>query len=110
MKPSSLLALLLFLMTSLGWAQGASSGQNPSRTAQTQPSAPGAPASQRTHTQMQAICKENIDAMKTDVQKMRSAFDKMKANVASISDPNEKTRWQANVDMWQIVLDRRDQM
>src|SRR6266581_2331970 len=60
--------------------------------------------------QMQAMCKEHIATMKTDVQKMHSAFDKMKGNVASISNADEKARWQANVDMWQTVVDHHDQM
>jgi hypothetical protein len=59
---------------------------------------------------MQAMCKEHIEAMKADVQKMHSAFDKMKANVASISNADEKARWQANIDMWQTMVDHHDQM
>ena len=114
MKPSSLLPILLLLMTTWAWAQGAPSAQQPSSgtEAGTQPSAPGAPAGQRAQrrAQMQAMCKEHIDAMKTDVQKMHSAFDKMKANVTSISNADEKTRWQANLDMWQTVVDHHDQM
>jgi hypothetical protein len=59
---------------------------------------------------MQAMCNEHIEAMKTDVQTMHSAFDKMKANVASITNADEKARWQANLDMWQTVVDHHDQM
>ena len=44
------------------------------------------------------------------LQKMHSAFDKMKGNVGSISNADEKARWQANVDMWQTVVDHHDQM
>ena len=74
--------------------------------------APGVGAGQRAQRreQMQAMCKEHIATMKTDVQKMHSAFDKMKGNVASISNADEKARWQANVDMWQTVVDHHDQM
>jgi hypothetical protein len=114
MKSSRFVLILLMLMTTWAWGQGTPSGQQPSSGTQagTQPSAPGAPAGQRAqrHEQMQAMCKEHIDAMKTDVQKMHSAFDKMKTNVASISNADEKARWQANVDMWQTVVNHHDQM
>ena len=114
MKSSSLLPILV-LMTSLAWAQGAPSGQQSSSGAQagsTQSPAPGVGAGQRAQRreQMQAMCKEHIATMKTDVQKMHSAFDKMKGNVGSISNADEKARWQANVDMWQTVVDHHDQM
>jgi hypothetical protein len=59
---------------------------------------------------MQAMCKQHIEAMKADVQKMHSALDKMKANVARISNADEKMRWQANLDMWQTVMDHHDRM
>ena len=106
MKPSRLLRVLLLLMTTWSWTQATPSGQQPSNGPQagTQPSTPASRA------QMEAMCKEHIDAMKTDVQKLHSAFDKMKANVASISNADEKTRWQANLDMWQTVVDHHDQM
>ena len=114
MRSSELVLILSLLMTTWAWVQGTASGQQLSSGTQagTQPSAPGAPAGQRAqgHAQMQAMCKEHIDAMKTDVQKMHSAFDKMKANVATISNADEKTRWQANLDMWQTVVDHHDRM
>jgi hypothetical protein len=59
---------------------------------------------------MQAICKEHFEAMKADVQKMHAAFDRMKANVGTIANADEKARWQANVDLWQTVVDHHDQM
>ena len=113
MKPSRLLPLLLLLMTTWAWGQGTPSGQQPSNGMQTgTQSTSGAPASPRAQrrAQMQAMCKEHIEAKETDVQKMHSAFDKMKANVASISNADEKTRWQANLDMWQTVVDHHNQM
>jgi len=93
MKRSKLLPILLLMLTSLALAQSAPSGQRAQR-----------------HEQMQAMCKEHIEAMKTDAQKMHSAFDKMKASVASVSNADEKARWQANIDMWQTMVDHHDQM
>jgi hypothetical protein len=114
MKASRLLPILLLMITTWSWAQGMPSGQQPSGGTQagTQPPAAGSPASQRAQhrAQMQTMCREHIDAMKADVQKMHSAFEKMKANVASISNADEKARWQANLDMWQTVVEHHDQM
>ena len=33
---------------------------------------------------------------------MQAAFDSMQANVATITVPPEKERWQANLAMWQV--------
>jgi hypothetical protein len=113
MKRSKLLLILLLMLTSLALAQSAPSGQQSSSGAQAgTPPGPGVWAGQRAqrHEQMQAMCKEHIEAMKADAQKMHSAFDKMKANVASITNVDEKARWQANIDMWQSMLDHHDQM
>jgi hypothetical protein len=38
------------------------------------------------------------------------AFDKMKANVVSIRNADEKTRWQANIEICQTLVDHQDQM
>jgi hypothetical protein len=113
MKRSKLLPILLLMLTSLALAQSApSSQQSPSGAQAGTPPAPGVRAGQRAqrHEQMQAMCKEHIEAMKADAQKMHSAFDKMKANVASISNADEKVRWQANIDLWQTMVDHHDQM
>jgi hypothetical protein len=113
MKRNKLLPILLLMLTSLALAQSAPSGQQSSSGAQAgKPPAPGVRAGQgaQRHEQMQAMCKEHIEAMKADAEKMHSAFDKMKANVASISNADEKARWQANIDMWQSMLDHHDQM
>jgi hypothetical protein len=44
------------------------------------------------------------------LQKLHSDLDQMKANVYKITDASEKGRWQANVDMWQIIVNHLDQM
>jgi hypothetical protein len=114
MKSCSFL-LFALLIVSLAWAQGAPSGQQPSSGTQagsTQAPGPGPRAGQRAERrqQMQAMCKEHFEAMKADVQKMHAAFDRMKANVGTITNADEKARWQANVEMWQTVVDHHDQM
>ncbi len=107
--------LFALLIASLAWAQGTPPAQQPSTGTQAgtaQAPGPGPRAAQRAERrqQMQAMCKEHFEAMKADVQKMHAAFDRMKANVGTISNADEKARWQANVEMWQTVVDHHDQM
>lgn len=61
-------------------------------------------------TEMEAMHKEHMEAMKAQLQKLHADLDQMKANVNKITDANEKARWQANVDMWQTMVDHLDQM
>src|SRR5579864_6601727 len=117
MKLSSLLLMLLLVsvMISFSWAQVDQSAQQSSSGTQagsTQAPGAGARAAGRAqrHEQMQAMCKEHMEAMKSDVQKLHSSFDQMKANVAKIINADEKARWQANLDMWQTVVNHHDQM
>ncbi len=110
MKIRNFLPILFVVGACLSWGQSVSSGQQSSSGTQTgTPAAPTTANAQR-RAQMRAMCKEHIAAMKTDVEKMHSAFDKMKANVASISNAEEKARWQANVDMWQTVMGHHERM
>ena len=109
----SIFLLWVLLISSLALGQATPSDQQsssgtPAGSSQAAGEHPG-PRAQH-HEQMQAMCKEHMDAMKTEVQKMHSNLDQMKANVAKISNADEKARWQANVDMWQIVADHHDQM
>jgi multidrug resistance efflux pump len=41
---------------------------------------------------------------KADIDKMQASLDAMNANVAKITEAGEKERWQANCDMWRLVL------
>ncbi len=108
MKTIGLIFILLLLTISSIWAQDTKSLQQ-STSATQAAGAPVTPRAQR-RAQMQAMCKQHMEAMKADTEKMHSAFDKMKTNVASITNADEKARWQANLDMWQAVLDHHDQM
>ncbi len=111
MKTSSLLILMICLAT---WAQAAPSSRSSTgaKVGNGQAGTSSGAAGQRAQRseQMQAMCKEHIEAMKTDVQKMHSALDKMKGNVAAVSNSDEKARWESNIEMWQIVVDHHDQM
>jgi len=113
MKASSFLLTILLVVVPLTWGQSAtstSSSQSSSGTqaGSTQTTAPGPRAARR--ERMRAMSKEHLEAMKSEVQKMHSAFDRMKSNVAAIANADEKERWQANLDMWEIVVQHHDQM
>ena len=63
-----------------------------------------------TRTEMEAMHKEHLEAMKAQIQKLHADLDRMKASVDQVADASEKARWQANVDMWQVMVDHLDQM
>ncbi len=115
MKFGSFVFVLVLVISLAAWAQDAPSSQQSSTRAQAgsgQRAASNVAAGQgaQHRERMQAMCREHIEAMKNDVQKMHSAFDKMKGNIAGIGNADEKALWQANLDMWQIVIDQHDQM
>ena len=100
MKLTKLVLVLLFAFVAAVWAQD------------TQSQTPGQGAKgQMPHRQhMMEMHKQEMDAMKADVAKMKSSLEQMKANVAKISNADEKARWQTNVDMWQTLVDHMDHM
>jgi hypothetical protein len=72
---------------------------------------PGSSAQrQQRREQIAAMRKEHMEAAKAQLQKLHSDLDQMKGNVNKITDAGEKARWQANVDMWQIMVNHLDQM
>jgi len=105
--------LLTFLLGTalMAWAQNPASAPQSSSGTQ----AGGAQTTTREtraarRAQMEAMCKAHLETMKSDVQRMHSAFDRMKSNVATITNADEKARWQANLDMWETVVNHHDQM
>lgn len=56
--------------------------------------------------QMQA---QHMQQMRQQVDKMRSVLDQMKTNVAGMSG-KDKAAMQANVQLWQMMVDHMDQM
>jgi hypothetical protein len=41
-----------------------------------------------------------------DAAKLQAPFEKMRANIARITEANERERWEANRDMWRVVIGR----
>ncbi|MBZ5572725.1 MAG: hypothetical protein LAO09_12715 [Acidobacteriia bacterium] len=102
MKHKILLLALLFTLASVAWAQDTQS-QAPASASKTQTR-----SAHRQH--MMEMHKQEMDAAKADVAKIKSSLEQMKANVAKISDADEKARWQANVDMWETLAGHMDRM
>src|SRR5579864_5022950 len=79
MKVERLLLVLMFILTSLAWAQD-TSPQSPPSTA-----GPGSrnqmPTGRR--QQMMQMHKQQMEAMKADLEKMKSSLAEMKAKVAA---------------------------
>ena len=92
---SRLLAVLLTLV-SLAVAQSAT------------PQAPP-PKSQHPHAMMD-MHKQHMDGMKADLDKMKASLDQLKADITKITEPGEKARWQANVDLWTVMVGHMEQM
>ncbi|HET7205831.1 MAG TPA: hypothetical protein VFI95_04545 [Terriglobales bacterium] len=111
-KTISLITFLVFALTIFTQASWAQQTSEDAQAGSAQATAPGTRASQRAQhrEQMQAMCKQHMDAMKAQVDKLHASLDQMKSNVTNISNADEKARWQANVDMWQILVDHHDQM
>ena len=98
MNRKILLLIAILTLGCLGWAQ-------------TQSTPPQTPAQKgMPHGNMGEMHKQHTDAMKADVDKMKTSLDQLKANVATISDAAEKARWQANVDMWTVVVGHMEEM
>jgi hypothetical protein len=54
--------------------------------------------------------KQEMAAMKADIETLKSSLAQMKANVLTIREPNELARWRNNADMWETVVNHMDRM
>jgi hypothetical protein len=106
MKRMNLFLILIFVLTSLAWAQDASPQAPPSMAS---PDSRDQMRSEH-HQKMMEMHKQQMDAMKADMEKMKSSLAQMKADVAGIGNSGEKRRWQSNVDMWEVLIGHMDQM
>ena len=104
MKIKSFLLVLIFALTPTMWAQ-----DKPVQA----PPGPGSGNHMRAEhrQQMMEMHKKEMEAMRADIEKkMKSSLAQMKANVLTIRDPNELSRWRNNVDMWETVVNHMDRM
>ena len=54
--------------------------------------------------------RQEIEATKADLDKMRSYLAQMKANLLTITTRNELDQWRNNVDMWDVMVGHMDRM
>jgi hypothetical protein len=103
MMVKSLLLVLMFALTPAMRAQ-----EKPAQA----PPGPGSGDQMRAeHRQrMMAMHRQEMEAMKADIEKMKSSLAQMKAVVLTIRDPNELSLWRTNVDMWETVVHHMDRM
>ena len=103
MKIKSFLLVLIFVLTPAMWGQ-----DKPAQA----PPGPGIGNKMGTeHRQtMMEIHKQEMEAMRTDIEKMESSLAQMKAIVLTIRDPNELSLWRTNVDMWETVVTHMGRM
>ena len=105
MNRKSLLLTVILTLAFVAWAQ------TESAPAQTPPSKGGHDQmGMEHHHEMMEMHKQHMAAMKADVDKMKASLDQLKANVDKISEPTEKARWQANVDLWAVMVGHMEQM
>jgi len=101
MRLKSLLFVLAFALAPVMRAQ--------ERPAQTPP--PGGSGAQAEHRQkMMDMHRQETEAMRADIGRMKSSLAQMKAVVLAIRDPNELSLWRTNVDMWETVVAHLDRM
>ncbi len=98
-----LMALPLFAQNTT--QQNPSPGTTPGGMAQHHHRSAGMQAS----GDMQAMHEQHMQQMKQSVAKMKALLQDMKANAAGLSG-KEKATMDANIQLWQMMIDHMDQM
>jgi len=103
MKIKSFLFVLIFALTPAMWPQ-----DKPGQA----PGGPGSGNEMRAEhrQQMMQMHKQEMEAVRADIEKMKSSLAQMNANLLTIKDTNELSRWRDNVDMWETVVTHMDRM
>jgi len=60
--------------------------------------------------EMMEMHKQQIEAMRAEVEHMKKSLAQMNANLLTIRDSNEMDRWRNNAEMWQALVDHMDRM
>jgi hypothetical protein len=53
---------------------------------------------------MMEMHKQEMEAVRADIAKMKLSLAQMQANLLTIRDTNELSRWRDNVDMWETMI------
>jgi len=113
MKARGVLLAMVVVFASLAWAQNtppqapradvhSHSAAGTAKPAQTQP---GMPADKG----MAGMREQHMQEMKANLDKMHALLEQMKASVADM-DPKDQPAMQANIQMWQTMIDHLDAM
>lgn len=113
MKARRLILAVVVVVASLVWAQSAppqtppagAPGQSGAGTAGSAQKQPGTHAGKG----MAGMHEHYMQEMKANLDKMHALLDQMKASVAGM-DPKDQSATQANIQMWQMMLDHLDAM
>jgi hypothetical protein len=103
MKIKGFVLVLIFALTPALWAQDKPAQAPPGPSSGNQMRAEYRPKMMEMH-------KQEMEAMRADIGKMKSLLAQMKAIILTIRDPNELSLWRTNVDMWETVVTHMDRM
>lgn len=103
MKLSTLLLVAAFALVPSVCAQGTPPQESVGSVSGTQ-------ARQERRQKMMEMHRQEMAAMKADIETLKSSLAQMKANILTIRDPNELARWKNNVEMWETVVNHMDRM
>ena len=103
MKIKGSLLVLAFALTPVIRAQ--------ERPAQAPPGPGSGDQMRAEHRQhVMAMHRQEMEAMRADIERMKSSLAQIKAIVLTIRDLNELSLWRTNVDMWETVVTHMDRM
>jgi len=80
------------------------------QTAQPEQPSQSHPMHHRMQHDPSAMHQQHVQAMKTQVDQMRSKVEAMKANLPSVKDSALKQQLQNDVDLWEMMVNHMDQM
>ena len=103
MKIKSFRLVLIFALSPAMWTQDKPTQAPPG------PGSGGQMRAERRQT-MTKMHKQEMEAMRADIEKMKSSLAQMKAVTLTIRDPNELSLWRTNADMWETVVSHMDRM
>ncbi len=110
MKTKAMIIGVVLASVSL-WAQTntpPTSTQSGAQSTQSGTQSGGMMGSQR-RAQMQAMQQQHMQQMKQSVAEMKSLLEQMKTNAAGLTG-KDKAAWDANIQLWQKMIDHMDQM
>jgi TolA-binding protein len=101
MKITGLILAACLLMTSVAWGQSAAP--------QTPPAQPPQRGMEGSSEDQHRMHQHHMQAMGENIARMQALLDQMKSNVEGMTG-KDKAAMQANVELWQMMIDHMKQM